>query len=301
MVVAPTSGVPSLPAAAGAVPGQPGISIHPSKIVAPVGSEVVMLATACGGDGFMVTGERIEWLLSPDGVGQFVEPGQREPFDFMSLFTGLPRKVDNRYAVNRTLSGEMQIHRGTPSPADDITVLPGQAWISVTSPTEGTSSVTAYAPNVEGWDRRQQSATIYWVDAQAAFPPPGISPVGARHTFTTFLTRQSNGTPVANYRVRYEITGGPPAGFLPGGGTVAEVASNEAGQASVEIFQQQPSAGTNQIAIQVIRPQGVAPGGGGTLNVATGSTMQTWTSSDLIVPSDWTAAGRSRSNGDLSH
>jgi hypothetical protein len=33
--------------------------------------------------------------------------------------------------------------------------------ITVTSPVEGTSYVTAYAPSVYGWDRHQQTAAIY--------------------------------------------------------------------------------------------------------------------------------------------
>src|SRR5205814_825687 len=81
-------------------------------------------------------------------------------------------KIDSRYAINSTLFHPMTLDRGTPVPTDDVLVQSGQAWVTVTSPTEGTSRVTVFAPQVYGWDRRQQTASIYWVDAQWRFPPP---------------------------------------------------------------------------------------------------------------------------------
>ncbi len=57
---------------------------------------------------------------------------------------------------------------------------------------------------------------------------------------------------MSGWLVRYEITGGPPAGFSPDGGPVIEVAVDEQGRGG-EIIQPQPLAGTNQISIQVIR------------------------------------------------
>jgi hypothetical protein len=49
--------------------------VTPTTIVAPVGGEVVILAAICGKDGFFVTKEPIEWMLSPDSVGTFLEVG----------------------------------------------------------------------------------------------------------------------------------------------------------------------------------------------------------------------------------
>ncbi|HEX5445469.1 MAG TPA: hypothetical protein VFW87_16705, partial [Pirellulales bacterium] len=162
------------------VPGQWGISVSPSEVIAPVGSDVVMIATVIGPEGFPLMRERVEWMLSNDSAGQIVSPGVRRPWEVLNCLRRLPRKVDNNYVVNTTLTGGTALDRGTPTPVDDVFVNSGQAWVSLTSATEGTSNLTVYAPDLEGWDRRQQTARIYWVDAQWRFPPPAITSAGAR-------------------------------------------------------------------------------------------------------------------------
>ena len=221
-------------------PAQWGVSVSPSQVIAPVGSEVVMIASVCGSEGFMLTRQRIEWMLS-DGPGQFMSPGQRHPFEVINWMHGLPRKIDNRLVVNTTLTSPMTLDRGTPTPTDDVLVQDGQAWVSVTSPVEGTSHVTVFAPEVPGWDRRQQSATIYWVDAQWRFPPPSITPAGGRHGLTTIVTRQTDNSPLTGWMVRYEIAGGPEAGFAPAGARSVEVTTGPGGEATAELMQLQPA------------------------------------------------------------
>ncbi|MFN6401388.1 MAG: hypothetical protein ACK449_15975, partial [Planctomycetota bacterium] len=49
--------------------------LTPTKLVAPVGGEVILLAGICGKDGLLVTGEPIEWMLSPESVGQIIDVG----------------------------------------------------------------------------------------------------------------------------------------------------------------------------------------------------------------------------------
>ena len=61
---------------------------------------------------------------------------------------------------------------------------------------------------------------------------------------------------------------------------VVEVPTNDLGQAVAEIFQLQPSAGTNNINIQVIRP---AELGSGRLVMGTGTTHKTWTSGSMSL------------------
>ena len=50
--------------------------LTPSKLVAPVGSEVVLLAGICGSDGYYLTKQPVEWLLSQESVGNFVAVGE---------------------------------------------------------------------------------------------------------------------------------------------------------------------------------------------------------------------------------
>ena len=138
-------------------------------------------------------------------------------------------------------------------------------YVAATSPL-GASIQTSFAV---------MPAAVYWVDAQWAFPPPAINPVGSRHVFTTTLNRQSNGTPLAGWLVRYEVLSGPDAGFGPQGVKAIEVQTNELGQAGVELTQRAPVAGSNQIGIQVIRPEGF---GGPRIVLGNGTTVKTWTS-----------------------
>ena len=259
------------------------LAVCPRETIAPVGSEVVLVAGVLWSDNYLRTNQRVEWMLTPGGVGQFVDLGRRATFDWLFGGGARPRKIDNTFAISNTSPTNVCITRGTPIPSDDVQVLRGQAWITVTSPVEGTSHVTAFAPGVYGWDRRQQSAAIHWVDAQWSFPPPAINPVGSRHVFTTSVMRHTDQSPCTGWRVRYEIADGPAAGFAPDGAQTMEVETDELGQASVEIFQLQPVNGTNKIDIQVIRPATAGGAHGKRLVLGSGSTLKTWTSADLTV------------------
>jgi uncharacterized repeat protein (TIGR01451 family) len=256
------------------------LELTPSRITAPVGCEVILLAGVCGPDGYLRARQPIEWMLAPGGVGQFLTVGHRGPLDWLAGFSPGPRKVDNTYALGTTSSSYLCLTRGTPTSEDDLPVERGQAWVAVTSPVEGVSYVTAYAPGVKAWDSHTQTSTIYWIDAEFAYPPPAVNPGGSRHTFTTTITRHSTRAPVAGWRVRYEITGGPAAGFAPDGAPLVEVASNELGQASAEIYQLDTKPGTNTVSIQIIRP---ADATGDRFVVGQGATQKTWTAPDISI------------------
>lgn len=263
-------------------PGRPSHSnmlllrVAPAKVIAPVGAEVVLVGSICGPDGYMHARERIEWMLAPGSVGQFVTHNNQGFFDRLKNPQDAPRKLDNSYVVGSTSTKYVALTRGTPTLDDDVPVQKGQAWVSVTSPVEGASYVTAYAPSVYGWDQRQRTSTIYWVDAQWSFPPPAHNPIGTRHVFTTTVARQTNRAPLVGWIVRYEITGGPAAGFSPNGSQVVEEPTNALGQSSVEIFQQQPAAGTNTISVQIIRPAELSGSYGQRLVVGNSVTSKTW-------------------------
>jgi uncharacterized repeat protein (TIGR01451 family) len=267
-------------------PAQPddvGVTLSPRVTVAPVGSEVVLVAGVLGPDGYLRTNQRLEWSLARGGVGHFVAVGKNGPVDLLLGDFNRPRKVDNTFAVGSTSRKYVQLNRGTPTTEDDVCVLAGQGWITLSSPIEGTSYVTVFAPEVRGWECRTRSATVHWVDAQWSFPPPAINPAGTRHVFTTTVMRQTDQSPCGGWLVRYEIVDGPPAGFAPEGAAVAEVTTDAAGQARVEIFQKEPGPGTNRINIQLVRPARLGEPQDRRLVVASGSTMKTWTSPQLAL------------------
>jgi uncharacterized repeat protein (TIGR01451 family) len=259
------------------------LRVAPAKIIAPVGSEVVLVGSVCGPDGYMHSRQRVEWMLAPGGVGQFVALGNMGVLDQIKHPQDAPRKLDNSYAIGTTSARYVALTRGTPTYDDDVPIQKGQAWVTVTSPVEGASYVTAYSPNVYGWDQRQRTSTIYWVDAQWAFPPPANNPVGTRHVFNTTVTRRTDRSPLVGWIVRYEITGGPAANFAANGGQVIEQPTDSLGQAAAEIVEQQPAAGTNTISIQIIRPAELPGGYGQRLVVASGSTSKTWSATSSLT------------------
>ena len=246
----------------------PGVSITPSRVIAPVGSEVVLKAGLCGADGFLATGERIDWTL--EGAGQLVATAREGLFSSAGLWGGSPAKIGNNDATAYTSSRRITLTRGTPTPSDDVPVLSGQAWISVASATEGVSHVTALASNLPQWDRRRQTASVYWIDAQWRFPAPAIVAAGGRTVLTTNVTRHTNSEPVAGWLVRYQITSGPSAGFAPQGSASIEVPTDATGRAAVEVFQPEKAGGVTQVAVEIIRP--ARPGGEAAMVVGRGAT-----------------------------
>ncbi len=260
-----------------------GLCLQPAETVAPVGDEVVLVASALGPDGYMTTNRRLDWTLAAGSVGHFVAVGEGTWGDLLTADFNYPRKVDNTFVIGNTSRRYLRLTRGTLSAEDDVYVLPGQGWVSLSSPVEGTSYVTVCAPAVYNWQARKQTALVHWVDAQWQFPPPTINPAGGRAVLTTTVLHQSDQSPCAGWLVRYEILDGPPAGFAPEGARVVEVSTDQTGRASVEVFQTEPAPGTNQIRIQVIRP--AQPTGPLTrqLLVGTGTTSATWSAPGLAV------------------
>jgi uncharacterized repeat protein (TIGR01451 family) len=256
--------------------------------MAPVGSQVVLKAGICGADGYLHADRRIEWLLARDGVGQFVDVGERGEVDVFRWLWDTPRKVDNWYAIGATAYAPYCVHRGTPDPSDDVQVVRGEAWITVSSPVEGTSHVTAYAPAVGNWQFRQANATIHWIDAQWSFPPSATVTSGRPHVLTTTVTRRSNGAPLAGWVVRYDVSGGG-ASLGYAGGNFVDATTDAAGRASVEVSPSDVGGGTATIGITIIQPATAV--GTPQLEVGRGSASITWGSGTSSAPSPVPATG----------
>ncbi len=255
-----------------ASPGKAGeIQLTPTRIVAPVGGEVVLLAGLCGPSGYLVKRQPLEWMLSPDSVGTFIEVGDDSSGHFISSLTlhKAPKveKLDVDFAKGRTSSKETLITRGSPDRQDDIALKEGQTWLSISSPSEGISRVTVLAPESDIWDRRRQTATIYWVDAQWQFPQPQIERSGNILTYATRVTKAEEIVPAKGWMVRYTIVDPSVATFVPVSdsnaarirGNVAEVRVDEDAQAIIQIAATvdaagQPARGTTPVLIEVIRP-----------------------------------------------
>jgi len=138
------------------------VRVTPASIMAPVGTEVVVVAAVCGDDRFMRTNERVEWAIAPGGVGHFLNVGYNGVSDWLAgeFSRGM---VNATYAVGTTMRAQLKLTRGTAAPGDDVCVRAGEGWVTLTSPIEGTSYVTAYVPSVTSWDARNRTAVIHWV------------------------------------------------------------------------------------------------------------------------------------------
>ncbi|MEM6331666.1 MAG: hypothetical protein AAF790_15655, partial [Planctomycetota bacterium] len=257
-------------------PGQPQdrVTLTPERVLAPVGSEVVLRAGVCAASGYLITNRRIDWLLGAQGVGQIVEIAEEGQPDVLRWPWERPKKVDNRYAVGYTSPYHTCLRRSLADPADDLQIRPGDAWVSVSSATEGTSYVTAYNPDVTDWAARKASAVIYWVDAQWRLPAPATVQAGRPYTLTTSVTRQTDGTPIAGWLVRYEVADGSGAALGYGAGQSAEATTDSQGRASIEIKPTDDRPGVSTVNITIVRP--AAAGMGPRINIGSGQTSVAW-------------------------
>lgn len=272
VVVAPVSTV--VPTVA-----QDRLTLSPERMLAPVGSEVVLKANICTTEGYTLAEQKIEWMLARDGVGEFVEVSGKGAFHPPVYPWNAGKKTDNYLATSYTANGPHCITRGTPDVADDVAILRGDAWVSVTSPREGTSRITAYTPSVDSWDLRKQIATIYWVDVQWTFPPGTVSS-GGRETLTTVVTRQSDRTPLAGWIVRYEVSDGAAANA----GSVQEIVTDAEGRASVNVTPTASGAAASRIDMQLIRPANFAGSDAPRLVVGNGTTIINWSGGSTYLP-----------------
>ena len=277
------------PAVNGLLPPVPQdrLTISPGRVLAPVGSEVILKAGLCTRENFLLTDSKVEWLLSRENVGEFVELGGRGWCKDPWLPWNRPKKIDNQYATGYTARVPLTITRGTANTSDDVQIEPGEAWASITSPVEGVSHITAVADEVEEWANRRAQATIYWVDVQWTFPAATITAGGAQ-VLTTTVLRQTDGTPLEGWIVRYEVADG--GGNLRGqqSGQVVEVPTDASGRASIDVTPTGSAGTATQITAQLVRPAGFGGTSAPRLDIAGSSTTVNWTDggTQYVTPPD---------------
>lgn len=273
------------------------VTVSPERLVAPVGSEVVLVSGLCDAQGNLVTAEPIEWTLSQESVGNFVQVGERGHCALARLVSNNPRKISNDFALGRASTEARFITRGTPTPVDDLPLKKGESWVSLTSAKEGVSHVTVLAPHAQNWDMRKRIASVFWVDAQWLLPQPAVARASEEHVLTTLLSRSRDFTPISDFIVRYEVVGGPPATFpAAGNDSVVEVLSDEEGRAAVEIRPTTDESGTTLIHIQIIQPA-TKDGSRPRLILGEGETTVTWSVPRIEIQVDGPPTAGARSDG----
>lgn len=237
--------------------------LTPTRLVAPVGGEVVLIAGVCGEDGYLVSGEPIEWMLAPDSVGEIIEVGDDMKGKRRSAWSKTVKpaveKLDVDFARGRTSSEAGRITRGSMKPTDDLVLKKGQTWVSLTSPTAGVSRVTVLAPDSDVWDRRRQTATIYWIDASWQFPPCQTVPLGKDVDLVTLVKQNEGFSPAENWEVKYRILNFDEriATFPPttGDGSGIDVRVNPDAKAITQIRNISGKPGTAIVSIEITNPK----------------------------------------------
>ena len=268
-------------------PPQDKLTITPDRVLAPVGSEVILKAGLCTRENFLLTDSKVDWLIARDTVGEIVSLGGRGWKRNPLLPWNKPKKIDNQFGTGYTAKVSLQITRGTADPSDDVHVVPGEAWASITSPVEGTTRITAVAPEIDTWGNRRATATIYWVDVQWTFPQPVVT-AGGTKVLTTTVRRHTDGTPIEGWLVRYEVADG--SGALSGSGTsqFVEVPTDAQGRASIDITPTGSAGSTTRITTQIIRPERYQNSNAPRLVIANGASTINWTAggTDYLPPAD---------------
>jgi uncharacterized repeat protein (TIGR01451 family) len=230
---------------------------------APLGSQIVLVATVYDKEGLPRRDRRVEWML--DGPGNIIEA------DESGLFAGRGYKVDNKYAVTYTSYVPKNITRGNNDPKDDVPIQPGQTFIVISSAVPGETVVTAYAPEVFDWDKGRVVTKVCW-GSSFTFPAPVTVRVGGETTLSTSVNSDT-ADGATHFRVRYRVLDGPAAVLVPAGGDSAtslagaggkevEATTDSTGAASVRFVQRDPKQGTSRIAVEVLKPSddGAGPG-----------------------------------------
>ncbi len=252
------------------------LEVQPTEDVNPVRTQHVLVATVRDTEGEPLPNRRVEWIIAEGSVGDIVE------VDESGWRASRGYKVDNHYAVSHTNNSDHVLDLGNDDPSDDIHLEVGQTWCVITSPLEGDTHVTVYAPGIYDWSKHKVFVTKHWYDVAWEFPPEATNPVGSKHELLTRVTKYSDGTPLAGYLVTYKILDGPAGAFEPGGQAMAAVETNADGYARVILNQAQPAEGTNNIEVDIMRPENeeccIPP-----VHIATGHTRKTWVGPKIAI------------------
>ena len=252
------------------------VEVTPVEDTNPVGTQHVLIATVKDKEGKPLPNRRVEWIIPDDAIGAIVE------VDESGWRNSRGHKVTSRYAVTHTNNFNHVLTRGNEDPSDDVHLVRGQSWCTITSAVEGTTHVIVYVPAIYNWDKHKVIVQKHWYDVKVAFPPDATNPVRTRHPLRTKVTKYSDGKPLAGYEVTYKILSGPSAVFTPGGRQSVMVTTNEDGIGETVLEQTAAAEGTNEIQIDVVRPENkecCKPA----VHIETGKARKTWVGPRIAI------------------
>jgi len=262
------------------------LEVTPKDATAPLGAQIVLVATVYDKDGDPRRSRRVEWMI--EGPGNIIE------VDEAGLYAGRGYKVDNKYGVTYTSYTSHTITRGNDDPKDDVELCPGQTFCVVSSAVPGETTITAYAPGVFNWEKGRVVSKIAWGEGRFSFPGPVSARFGGEALLSTSLTAiEQNGAAPSNFKVRYRLLDGDSvaAEFRGAGGSgtslspaginakEAETTLDPGGAATVRVVQPNPQAGKTRVAVEVIKPSENGSGPG--VVVSRRETVVEWAAPDV--------------------
>lgn len=257
------------------------LEVTPVEDVNPVRTQHYLIATVRDKNGKALPNRRVEWIISEGSVGDIIE------VDESGWRNSRGYKVDNKYGVSHTNNFKHVLDLGDSDPSNDIALEPGQTWCVISSPVEGTSYVTVYCPGIYDTSKHKVFAEKHWYDVKWTFPAAATNPTGTTHTFTSNVSKYSDGSGLEGYEITYRIIDGPSGRWAESNSTVATVYSDGAGDARATLQQDTPAEGTNNIQVDIARPANEAcckPA----VHIATGYTSKTWIGPKIAITKDCT-------------
>lgn len=228
--------------------------LGPMTSIALPGSQVILTAGVRDQSGYLRTNQRIDWRISPESVGHFSRIQERDLSNILVFDFVKPKIISDTQAVTTTLRSSTILDRGTPELNDDIQVRRGESWVSVSSPREGVTRISAHAPYLQNTTGQTREAQIFWIDAAVRLPESKVLDFGSRYTLKTSLRRNSDRQPLSRWRVRYEICGNSSA-VLGNGNKMLEVYTDENGEARIEMHQTVSQEEETRVSVQIIHPE----------------------------------------------
>ncbi len=224
---------------------------------------VVSVLDQCGNP---MPGQRVEWLLAryPEAVGDIVavddQYGTGRIAPIAAAYPGNNgNKIDNQYAVSVTNWGPELIDAGNNYPytsnngarLPDITVGPGETWLTITSTREGVTDIIIYIPGIRDGTKHKCWAKKIWADFNVAFPESAVNTLpDSSHEFPVTITR-TDGSGIPGQPVEAEILDGPAATFS-NGQTVQKLETNANGTAGFQLKNTSGTTGTNRIKLTAL-------------------------------------------------
>ncbi len=227
----------------------------------PVRTQHTLVVTVLDQCGNPMPGQRVEWILSryPEAVGDIVavddQYGTGRIAPMAAAYPGNNgNKIDNQYAVSVTNWGPELIDAGNNYPymsdngarLPDITVGPGETWLTITSTREGVTDIIIYIPGIRDGTKHKCWAKKIWADFNVEFPESAVNTLpDASHDFPVTITR-TDGSGIPGQPVEAEIIDGPTATFA-NGQTVQKLETNANGIADFQLKNSGGATGTNRI------------------------------------------------------